>query len=329
MKRFKILSILALIIIIGLVVFGCGGKSDNVDKEALFPDQDVMLKINFASGGGADVAMRAIQPFVEKELGQSLVFDYKGGAGGELGLNEYVLSEPSGYNIAHVSMPHIALQPLSRDTVYDPEEHFEFIAIVADMPSALLVKKDSPFKTLEDFIDYAKANPGKLAVSITGTMSMDHAAVILMREEMGIDIGRIVFDGGSEALASVMGGHVDAMLANVVYSEKYADELTTLVVASKERMDRIPDVPTFKEKGYDITTSNTRGVVALKGTPREQLDVLDEAFRKALTSPECQDALLKSGSPPLYLGPEDAMNYYLETKATYEKLLPLLEADVK
>ncbi|MSP74665.1 MAG: tripartite tricarboxylate transporter substrate binding protein [Rhodospirillaceae bacterium] len=255
-----------------------------------YPRRAVQLIVAFPAGGSTDVGARILAAAAEKHLGQTITVVNKAGAGGQLGFTELARAKPDGYTLGFLNLPGmntIVLDP-ERKAAFTMDSFIPIVNQVLD-PGLIWVKGDSPYKTLADLIDAAKKEPSKLRACTTGILSDDHLAILMMQEAAKCEFRIVHFDGGTQQLAGVMGGHVDVAFDNVgsVAKRAQSGELRGLVVTDYERSKFLPNVPTTKELGYPTVISNsTRGVGGPKGIPADLVKVIEAAFVKAIADPE-------------------------------------------
>jgi tripartite-type tricarboxylate transporter receptor subunit TctC len=246
---------------------------------AQYPEEPITYIIPFNPGGESDVTARFQEPHLEEKLGVDVVVTHRPGGGGAVAWSEFQRSaEPDGYTIIGVNIPHIVAQPVQRaDAGYDTFD-WEIITWFHFTPNALIVRKDSPFETLDDLIAYAKENPQVVTIGGSGTFSANHLEMLRLEKEADIDLTYIPFTGTGPLPAALLGGHVSALMNYTMVGAEMADEVRVLAVASEERVTALPDAPTFTELGYDIVGGAYRGVAAPKGTPPEIVEKLAEVF---------------------------------------------------
>ena len=248
---------------------------------AEFPDQPITYPIPFNPGGESDITARLQEPNLEKELGVAVNVTHKPGGGGAVAWSEFQrTAKPDGYNLIGCNIPHIIGQPLLRKDAGYKTDGFKVIMWFHFTPNALIVSKDSPFKTLDDFIAYAKKNPKAATVGGSGTYSANHLEALRLQKAAGVELTYIPHTGTGPLIPALMGGHLQALMSYSMVSVNYKDKFRTLAVASEERVPAMPDVPTFKELGYDIVGGAFRGVAAPIGTPQAIVDKLADAFTK-------------------------------------------------
>lgn len=253
---------------------------------AKFPEKPVNYLIPFNPGGESDIFARAQQPLLEKELGQSVLISYKTGGGGSVGWNELIRAKPDGYSTAGFNLPHIILQPLQRKTSGYQTKEIEPVMIFMNTPNILAVPTNSPYKTLQDFIDAAKAKPGALTLGGSGSSTANHLGVVRLNKLAGIKISYVPFTGTGDAMPAFLGGHVTGLMTYTTMAMQYKNDLRALAVATEKRFPVLPDVPTFKELGYDLVEGAYRGLAVPPGTPKEIIKVLYGACAKTNADPE-------------------------------------------
>jgi tripartite-type tricarboxylate transporter receptor subunit TctC len=272
---------------------------------AEYPAKPVELIVPYAAGGGTDLVARAFADAAKKQLPQSMGVVNKTGGGGAVGLTEIMAARPDGYKIG-MGTVEITLLPhmgVARFTVED----FTPIARLNAEPSAITVKADAPWKTVEEFLEYAKANPGKVRIGNSGTGAIWHLAAEALEEKTGTTFNHVPFDGANPAVTSLLGGHIEAVSVSPaeVSSQLAAGQLRMLAVMAEQRSKTFPDVPTLKEKGVDLSVATWRGIVVPKKTPAAVVDTLRTASKAAAEDQAFRDQLAKMNLTWAYVdGPE-------------------------
>jgi tripartite-type tricarboxylate transporter receptor subunit TctC len=246
---------------------------------AQYPEEPITYIISFDPGGESDVTARFQEPHLEELLGVDVVITHRPGGGGAVAWSEFQrTAEPDGYTIIGINIPHIVAQPIQRaDAGYDTFD-WEIITWFHFTPNALIVRNDSPFETLEDLIEYARENPQVVTIGGSGTFSANHLEMLRLENAADINLTYIPFTGTGPLPAAVLGGHVSALMNYTMLGVQMSDEVRVLAVAAEERVPSLPDVPTFRELGYDIVGGAYRGVAAPAGTPPEIVEQLAEVF---------------------------------------------------
>lgn len=283
-----------------------------------FPSKPVTIAVGFAPGGSTDQIIRAMAKAAEKSLGQSVVVINKPGAGGTVALSNLTAQKADGYNLATITTGAVTAQ-YTRDMPFKVTHDFTPITEVVHMPSALVVRSDSPWKTLKDFVEHAKQNPKKVSYSTAGVGLSQHLAMEKLALEAGIDVVHAPYKGGMEAVTALLGGHVQA-LSQPPEWKPYVDNgtLRVLAVYGDKRMPQYPNIPTLKEQGYNFSMSAFISVVGPKGVPPERAKILADAFRKALDDPDFKTVL------DTYF-----MSAVLNDSETFAKNLIAIDADMK
>ena len=266
-----------------------------------YPDHDITFLVPYAPGGGSDQQARRLQPGLQKALGVNIRIVYKTGGGGAVGFSELNRSKPDGYTISNVVVPNIIVTAKGKNVGYKPAD-FSYIGMTEQAVGALMVPKNSKFKSLKEFVAYAKANPSKLTVAGVGNTGEEQAASLT--KLLGIKITYVPVSGGvGKMIPMLLGNHVDAGVTSSSHAVKHKSELTTLVVAGGSPSKSLPGVP--NEAGWKMAT--TWGVMAPPGTPAAVVAKLNAALNKA-TVP-VRGLLEKNGLTPISQTPEEAKKF--------------------
>ena len=269
-----------------------------------YPSDPLNYVVCFNPGGESDITARIQEAPLKKYFPDGVIISYKTGGGGSLGWSELVGSKPDGYTIAGFNLPHIVLQPLTRGNAGYETKQLKPIYYFQSTPNILVVRKDSSFKTLKDLIDYAKDHPGVVTAGGSGSSSANELGVLLLNKAAGIKITYIPFTGSGAATPALLGGHVGALMTYTPMAVSYKDDFRPLAIMSEERMEVLPDVPTFKELGYDIVEGAYRGAAAPPGTPDDRIKYLAETFEKIMKQPDVLQKMKENGFKSEFMGPE-------------------------
>lgn len=321
----RMLLILSLALVTLICVFG--PDASNAQSQP-FPNRQLSYLIPFDPGGQSDVEARRQQPHLSRILGQQVIIDYKVGGGGALGWRELVKGKPDGYLFAGFNIPHVILQPLQQDVGYKTEQLIP-VAIFQKTPVGLAVPLNSPYKTLKEFIDAAKKEPGKLTVGGSSFFSGPHFAVMVLDKLAGVTLGYVPFTGSAPQITALLGGHTDAGMTFSNDLVRFKDKLRILALATVERMSEFPDVPTFQELGYDIVEAVDRGVIVPPNTSKEVIKKLEEAFLEIASNPEIKAEMMKQGFIPMSMGAADSKIYLDKLTDQYRTLFKEIEAAKK
>ncbi len=287
-----------------------------------YPSKPITLLTAFNPGGGSDVSHRIIEKYAKDLIPQPLAIIYKPGAGGEFGWTELANAKPDGYFIGGIDLPHIVLQPMVRkkgQPGYQTEDLVPVCGLVRD-PEVIIVHQDSPWKSLKEFIDHARANPGKVTAAIVGKFTGDHLFLMDFEHTTGVKLAQVPYSGGGKAIPALIGKQVDCYFAS--FNSYFRMESSrALGVALPERYDLAPDVPTLKEQGVDVVSIKRRGLAAPKGTPAELVKYLEEKFTKMAQIEAYKEANKKVGLSPSFMSASDFAKYIADEKVKSKKIL--------
>jgi tripartite-type tricarboxylate transporter receptor subunit TctC len=265
---------------------------------AAYPDQPIRLVVPWPPGGATDSLGRIVAQHLGERLKQTVIVDNKGGAGGNIGTASFVRERPDGYTILMATSSTNAANPhLYSRLGFDAEKDFAPIAFVASIPNILEVPLKSPFHSVAQLLDYARANPGKLNFGSGGIGSSQHLAGSMLNHATGVTIVHIPYKGSGPAVSDLLAGQVDMMLDTGSLAQVKAGSLRALAVASAKRLPALPDVPTFDELGIkDMHASAWYGVVAPAGTPKDIVARLNQEINAILTEPDVRKTLIGLGA---------------------------------
>jgi len=271
-----------------------------------YPSKPITMVVPFPPGGVADIVGRPLAAQMEKTLKQPIVVVNRTGAGGAVGMASVAKAAPDGYTIL-MGLSSISIFPVSdrvngKTPAYEMKD-FAPIALITADPTVLVVSADSPWKNLKEFVDSAKAYPGKINYSSSGVYGTLHVAMEIFANAAGIKLFHVPYQGGGPALTALLGGQVHALASGPApaVGQIKAGKMRALASWSTERLALMPDVPTFKELGYDAEFYIWSGVFAPAAIPTPVLDRLRAAVREAATSPEFKGAMEKVQTPVSYL----------------------------
>lgn len=256
-----------------------------------YPTHSVELVVPFQAGGGTDALARAFGESSRKHLPQSVIVVNKPGASGSIGWADVANAKADGYKLSLLTadltiVPHLGLTKLTY-------ENFTPIARLNADPSAITVRSDSPYTTVEQFLDAARKNPGGMRVGNAGSGSIWHLAAAALEDKTGTRFNHIPFQGGNPAVLALLGGHIDAVTVSPaeVYAYVSAGKLKTLAVMADQRVKGFENVPTLKERKVDLSIGTWRGIGAPKGTPPEVINVLRTAAAKTAAEPALREMM--------------------------------------
>lgn len=265
-----------------------------------YPSKLITWICPYAAGGNADNRSRQIARVMQQVLGQTIIVDNKAGGGGNIGTDAIAKAKPDGYTIGMGNFAPLAVNhALFKKLNFDPFNDLVPIMLIERGPLILMVKQDSPYKTVKDVVAAAKAKPGKLSYASGGIGGTHHLSGALFEHSAGIDMIHAPYKSGSAGAQDLMGGQVDMM-----FEQMYAampsikgGRLRALAITSKARSPLAPDVPTMGEAGYPaVEVLNWQGIVGPKGLPPEIIKILNAAGNKALQDPEVKAKMLEQGN---------------------------------
>ncbi|KAA3625900.1 MAG: tripartite tricarboxylate transporter substrate binding protein [Proteobacteria bacterium] len=281
-----------------------------------FPDKPVDYVIPFGPGGESDISARLQQPFFKEIFDQELVVSYKPGGGGAVGWAELNTYGDDGHKIMGVNLPHVVIQPAQKDVGYTtdglvPIYWFHYT------PDAIVVRADSEFQSLADLVEHAKANPGKVVFSGSGKGSANHLAQVAFDKAAGIKTTYVAFKGTGASTTANLGGQVTAQWGYTTVGAKQGDQVRMLAVAMEARHPLFPDVPTFKELGYDLVGGAYRGVAVPSATPEALRKQWSDMIGQINANADFQKKMLDGGFAMMDV-PYDEMDEFMSArKAAY------------
>jgi tripartite-type tricarboxylate transporter receptor subunit TctC len=290
-----------------------------------FPSKAVHIFVPYPPGGGVDVLTRTLGEVVSKQWGQSVIVENRPGAGGVIASQAVVTSPPDGYTLIMVASGHATNPLLYPKIPYDTFKDFTAISLLASSPNILLVRSDSPFKTVGDVITAAKTRPGNLAFAHAGTGTSTHLAGELFKSLARLDLNAIPYKGGAPAINDLLGGQIPMSFNNAPESvgQLEAGTLRALAVTTADRAPFLPKVPSMSETvpGYD--TGVWWGLLGPANLPPEVLKKLSTDFVAALNTDAVKERLGKLGALPIGSSPEQ---FETKIREDYEKWGPIIKA---
>lgn len=295
-----------------------------------WPSKTIKIIIPFAAGGVTDVVIRTISPKLSEALGQPVVIENKGGAGGTLGTAMGAAAAPDGYTFIAPAASHTTTPSLYSKLSFDPVKDFAAVTQIVTVPYLLVVPASSPMQTLADFIAAAKAKPGTLTFGSAGNGSSNHLAGELLAGSIGAPLVHVPYKGSAPAKAATIAGEVSMTFEPAFTGAPLikGGQLKAVAVMGSKRSDALPDVPTVAEVGYPgMEMQAWVGFVAPAGVPQPVLARLAEEIKKIMAAPEVQKQLVSSGAEPVgyYLG--DFAAYLRDESAKYKAVIE--EARIK
>lgn len=263
-----------------------------------YPSQPIRLMVPWPPGGGVDTAARMIAKPLGDRLGRPIVVENRGGAAGNIGTEIAANAPGDGYNLLMGSITPNAVNPhLYARLGFDPRKDFQPIMLVLSAPTVLVVPANSPFRSVKDVIDAARANPGKLNYGSGGVGSSQHLAAVQFMQSAGIRIEHVPYKGTAPAELDLIAGQIDVMLDTMTCLPYIASgKMRALAVSSRTRSSALPDVPTLTEAGVPVALTSWYGLMAPKGTPRAIIDRINAEANAVLASEEVRRQILSFGA---------------------------------
>ena len=289
-----------------------------------FPAKPIKLICPWPAGGSSDAVMRALAESASKALGGQVIIENKPGASGMLGPNELVRAQPNGYTLSQVTIG-VARLPHMQKMQFDPLKDFTYIACLTGYTFGIVVRADSPIKSVKDLVDFAKANPGKFTYGSTGNGTTPHLAFAEFANKAKIDLTHVPFKGSADGLQALLGGHVMSHSDATGWGPQVeAGTLRLLATYGSKRTKRWPNIPTLNELGYDTVSDSPFGIGGPKGMDPALVKKLHDAFKKTLEDPAVLASFDKYDQSVIYMGTEEYTKFIRDTfqseKAVIERL---------
>jgi len=292
LKRiFGILLILSLIVVMPI-------------HAAEFPTKEVQVIIPWAAGGATDLIFRALAATTGKFLGKAVIVVNRPGGAGAVGYTEAAQAKPDGYTLVSAITP-LAILPHQVKTAFTYKNFDPIINVVRD-PGMFLVRSDAPWKSLKEFLDYAKKNSDMITVGNSGAGGGVHLIALAFEKTAGVQFNHIPFAGGGPSVTALLGGHINTVSVSPPEGIEHvkAGKLKIIALFAEKRFELFPDVPTVKEQGVDFVMGQWRGLAAPKGTPPDVIKKLHDAFKQGMDDPVFRKNAKDMVVNLSYLGPE-------------------------
>ena len=265
---------------------------------AEYPEKPIEVVVGYSAGGGTDVMARTVAPFLERELGEgaSIVVKNMPGASGQIGVTEAANADPDGYTLGTFNLPGMMARTIDREADYD-RDSFTYLANVVNDPNVIVTAKGSGLDTIDKLVAEARENPLAVTVGMSSLGGDDHFALIKLQDLTDTEFTIVPFKGSAPARTALMGGHVAMGILNISEVAEFQGELNVLGVATEERSDFAPDVPTFREQGIELVNGSMRGFIAPAGLPEDVRAELIDAFTALSENQEFLDAMAATANP--------------------------------
>ncbi len=275
--------------------------SMGVGNAAPFPDHPIKLIVPFTAGGNVDISARTIAQGLTEQLGQSIIVENKPGANTMIGTDFVAKSPADGYTLLLAGAEGLAINPhVYKKVNYDALKDFSAVGLVGSFPFALVINPKLPVNNLAEFIEYAKARPGKLNFSSWGIGSTSQIAFEKLKQTSSIDLVHVPFQGAAPAITAVAAGDVDAMMVplSVALPQASSGRIKILGISTEKRIASADSVPTLSEQGVPVVISGWQILVAPKNTPAVIIQALNQSLNKVINTESIRTSLIKGGINP-------------------------------
>lgn len=293
--------------------------------QTAWPDKPIRIVVPFTPGGGTDALTRLVAEKITFDTKWSFLVDNKPGAGGNIGLDMVAKSKPDGYTLGMGQTSNLAINPSAIPKMpFDPQKDLVGVALVAEVPMVMVVRTESPWKSLDDMIKAAKAKPGEIKQALAGTGTVGHLAGEMLAKKSGVKLLNVPYKGAAPAINDLLGGQTDFMFATpqAVLGMLQGGKLRALAVTSRQRITALNGVPTVAEQGYkDFEAVDWKVIVAPAGTPLEIVKRINAVTTKALQNQSVLSKLAEEGSTPLKGSPEEVAKYIKNEQAEWGTLI--------
>jgi tripartite-type tricarboxylate transporter receptor subunit TctC len=300
--------------------------------QTAWPGKPIRLIVGFAAGGSTDVTARIIAQALSDRLGQPVVVENRGGAGGNIGADAVAKADPDGYTLLMATSSTFAANPnLYKSLPFDVQKDFAPITVTAFIPNLLVVNPSVPANNVADFIAYLKANPDKLNFASAGNGTSQHLSGELFNSLAGVRMTHVAYRGGAPAVSDLLGGQVQVIFAPLVevIQQVRSEKLKALGITTAKRSPLLPEVPTILESlpGYEVALWN--GLLAPAKTPPDIIDRINRATIEALRSPEVKAKLAEQGSEPVGNTPAEFKAFIDSELVKWRRLVEISGATVQ
>jgi tripartite-type tricarboxylate transporter receptor subunit TctC len=294
-----------------------------------FPAKPVTLIVPWSAGGTTDITMRALAEATAKYLGQPVIVENKPGAGGILGAAAMLNAKPDGYTITQIPISVLRI-PHVEKTPFDPMADLTYIVGISGYTFGVVVRSEAPWKTWNEFVAFAKANPDKISYGSPGTNTSLHITMEEIAYKQGIKWVHVPHKGNAPSMVALLGGHIDSVADSTGWAPHVsAGKVRLLVTWGENRTKRWPDVPTLKELGFGIVSNSPYGLAGPKGMDSRVVKVLHDAFKKGAEDPIHTSMLEKYDQDLWYASTEDYARYARETFAAEKATMTRMQAQSK
>jgi tripartite-type tricarboxylate transporter receptor subunit TctC len=292
-----------------------------------YPDRPITLVSPNPPGGTTDLQARALAQAAKNFLPSPIIIVNRPGGSGAVGIFEVIQSKPNGYMIVIAGSSQVNVVPHTLKTPYKGPEDYTPVMKLTKSLFIFGVQASSQWKTIKELVDYAKANPGKIRTAVPGLGSLQHISLETLKEQARVDLTAVPFAGGAECLTALLGGHVESLIVppSVVVGQVKAGKVRVLGTFDENRHPLFPETPTLSEAGYDIPVRVYHVIIAAKNTPREIVNILQEALKKSIESESFRKFAEQNGYLIDYKGPDDVKRELERDYAFFGTMLKKLD----
>ena len=290
-----------------------------------YPSKTIRLLVPYAAGGGTDAIARVVAQGITEKLGQQVVVENNGTAGGNLATQQVAKSAPDGYTMLMANQGPMVVNPhLFKNVKIDPLTAFDPITLIAEAPLVVVVPENSPITSVKQLVEEASKAPGKMTYGSAGNGSASHLATLLLAETANLDMVHAPYKGAGPAITDLLGGRLDFMVTTIpsVFGFIDSGKLKPLAVTTSHRTKRLPDLPTIAESGWpSYQAAAWYGFAVPKGTPPEIIKTLRDATVAAINSPEVVPRLATEGAEPVGNTPEEFAAFMKQESARWSEVI--------
>ncbi len=284
-------------LLIAASLFGAGAA-----LAADYPDHAVNMVVPFSAGGPTDNVARALAEAMRPALGEAVIVENKGGAGGTIGTSQIARAKPDGYNILLMHIGFSTAPSLYKNPGYDPKTSFEPIGLVVDVPMTIIAREDFPANNIKELVEYIKANKDKISLANAGIGAASHLCGTMFTQALGVDLLTVPYKGTAPAIADLLGKQVDLLCDQTTNTTQQikSGKVKAYAVTSMKRVPTLPDLPTMDESGFkDFEVGIWHGMWAPKGTPKPVIDKLVSSLQAGMADPAFKERMASLGATVL------------------------------
>lgn len=300
------------------LLLGAGTSQAQAPAAGALPcPRGISLIVPYAPGGVTDTAGRMMGAALERELGVSVQVLNRAGAASQIGLGELVRARPDGCTLSYAVLPTVVTHYVeAQRTPPYTRQNFQPIGNHHLSPQTISVRADSPYRTLRDLVEAARAAPETISISTSGQLAVPHSQVLMLEQVAGVKFVSVHFTGGAPSVTALLGGHVNALAGGTADALPHlrSGAFRVLAVAAAERDSSMPEVPTMREQGFDVIAASATGIVAPAGTPAAVVQALSAAMKRVIESPEHRRQLIDYSLIPAFMDPDAYAAFWADTE---------------